>query len=39
MKGIKQQKQIKAFLVGEFGNDRGNALFDKQEEMELVPGF
>lgn len=33
MKGIKQQKQIKAFLVGEFGNDRGIALFDKQEEM------
>ena len=30
---IKQQKQIKAFLVEEFGTDKGNALFDKQENM------
>lgn len=30
---IKQQKQIKTFLIKEFGRDRGNALFDKQEIM------
>ena len=30
---IKQQKQIKAFLVEEFGTDQGNALFNKQENM------
>ena len=30
---IKQQKQIKAFLVEEFGKDKGEALFDKQEKM------
>ena len=30
---IKQQKQIKAFLVEEFGEDRGNILFDSQEKM------
>ena len=30
---IKQQKQIKAFLVEEFGTDKGNSLFDKQENM------
>ena len=30
---IKQQKQIKTFLIKEFGIDRGNALFDKQEIM------
>lgn len=29
---IKQQKQIKAFLSEEFGKDRGNALFDRQEK-------
>ena len=29
---IKQQKQIKAFLVEEFGKDRGNDLFDRQEK-------
>ena len=28
---IKQQKQIKAFLTEEFGNDKGKNLFDKQE--------
>lgn len=28
----KRQKQIKAFLVEEFGEDRGSALFDKQTE-------
>jgi len=25
---IKQQKQIKTFLIEEFGKDRGSALFD-----------
>lgn len=30
---IKQQKQIKAFLVGEFGKDRGCSLFDRQSNM------
>lgn len=33
MVNIKQQKQIKIFLVEEFGKDRGNALFDRQEKM------
>lgn len=28
---IKQQKKIKAFLIEEFGVDKGNNLFDKQE--------
>ena len=30
---IKQQKQIKMFLVEEFGKNKGNALFDIQEKM------
>lgn len=30
---IKQQKQIKEFLVEEFGKDRGNVLFDKQDKV------
>ena len=30
---IKQQKQVKAFLIKEFGKDRGSALFNRQEEM------
>ena len=29
---IKQQKQIKAYLIEEFGADKGNILFDKQEK-------
>lgn len=29
---IKQQKQIKDFLIEELGEDKGNALFDKQEK-------
>ena len=29
---IKQQKLIKEFLTEEMGNDRGNALFEKQEK-------
>ena len=29
---IRRQKQIKAFLVEEFGADRGNALFHSQEK-------
>lgn len=33
MVNIKQQKQIKIFLVEEFGKDRGNALFGRQEKM------
>lgn len=28
---IKQQKQIKAFLMKEFGKDQGSALFEKQD--------
>ena len=30
---IKQQKQIKEFLIDEFGKDEGNSLFDKQNKM------
>lgn len=30
---IKQQKQIKEFLVEEFGKNRGNVLFDKQDKV------
>lgn len=30
---IKQQKQIKNFLIEEFGNDRGCALFDRQQKI------
>lgn len=30
---IKQQKQIKEFLIDEFGKDEGNSLFDKQKKM------
>ena len=30
---IKQQQQIKAYLLEEFGTDKGNALFDKQEKQ------
>ena len=30
---IKQQKQIKAFLIQAFGPDRGGALFAGQEEI------
>ena len=29
----KQQKQIKAFLIEEFGKDRGSVLFDEQEKV------
>lgn len=29
---IKQQKQIKAFLIEEFGKEKGNVLFDRQEK-------
>ncbi len=29
---IKQQKQIKTFLIEEFRKDRGSALFDEQEK-------
>ncbi len=29
---IKQQKQIKEFLIQEFGNDKGNALFSEQDK-------
>ena len=29
---IKQQKQIKSFLIEEFGKDKGSALFDEQEK-------
>lgn len=28
---IKQQKQIKIFLIEEFGENNGNELFNKQE--------
>ena len=30
---IKQQKQIKEFLAEEFGQEKGTALFDRQEKM------
>lgn len=30
---IKQQNQIKTFLIEEFGVDNGNALFEKQEKI------
>ncbi len=30
---IKQQKQIKLFLTKEFGNDKGNTIFNRQEEI------
>lgn len=30
---IKQQKQIKAYLIEELGADKGNALFEKQENQ------
>lgn len=30
---IKQQKQIKAYLIEEFGADKGSALFEKQENQ------
>lgn len=30
---IKQQKQIKAYLVEEFGKDQGDTLYDKQEKV------
>lgn len=30
---IKQQKRIKIFLIEEFGQDKGNTIFDRQEKM------
>ena len=30
---IKQQRQIKAYLVEEFGKDQGDTLYDKQEKV------
>lgn len=30
---IKQQKQIKAFLIEQFGKDMGNTLFEKQDKI------
>lgn len=30
---IKQQKQIKKFLVEEFGKNKGESLFSEQEKM------
>ena len=30
---IKQQNQIKTFLIEEFGVDNGNTLFEKQEKI------
>lgn len=30
---IKQQKQIKSYLIAEFGEDNGKALFDSQSEI------
>lgn len=30
---IKQQKQIKDFLINEFGSNKGNDLFKKQDEI------
>lgn len=33
MARVKQQKQIKAFLIEEFGKEKGSLLFEKQEEI------
>ena len=30
---IKQQKQIKIFLIEEFGKEKGNELFEKQAKL------
>ena len=30
---VKRQEQIMAFLIEEFGQDRGSALFDTQEQL------
>ena len=30
---IKQQKQIKMFLIREFGEEQGNAIFGQQENI------
>ena len=30
---IKQQKQIKTFLTEEYGNEKGNTIFDRQTEI------
>lgn len=30
---IKQQKQIKSYLIAELGEDKGNSLFDRQSEI------
>lgn len=30
---IRQQKQIRSFLIGEFGKEKGNTFFGRQEEM------
>lgn len=30
---VKRQEQIRAFLIEELGQDRGSALFDKQEQL------
>lgn len=39
MQNTKRQRQIKAFLLEEFGTDRGNALFDKREKvLDCWPG-
>ena len=35
---IKQQNQIKTFLIEEFGVDSGNALFEKQEKIKKTNG-
>ena len=29
---IKQQKQVKSYLIEEFGPNKGNEIFDKQEK-------
>ena len=33
---IKQQKQIRKYLIEEFGLDKGNVLFDKQDLKEVI---
>lgn len=38
---IKQQKQVKSYLIEEFGPNKGNEIFDKQEKnfIKLLRSF
>ena len=33
---IKQQKQVKSYLIEEFGPNKGNEIFDKQEKKNFI---